>query len=230
MPKAAAQTARPQSPAAAPTTAAAPLLQPQKTSLWDEEFARELAEPTASASTPTPAANPVVNQNNHRNRARGKFAGRPWWFIWAAFLAYVAVVWLTSRSSPILSMLLVMPVFGLAILIFLFGALWYFAVLCRDSPGQAASLFFALLKSFLTGGSSTAAGRRHGTAYRDAPENPSLARPVRIMKLGALAFAFSLGATILVGIMLGAWTKENLRQHRFDQFENFAPPPPHILH
>lgn len=182
-----------------------------------EEFAIDTTRPKASGPPPAAAATSQAPTSR-----RAKF-GRPWWLNWVAFFVYVAIVWLVSRSSPVGSLLLVMPVFFVAVLIFLFGALWYFAVLCRDSPGQAASLFFTLLKSFLMGGSATAAGRRHGKAYRDEPENPRLARPIGIMKLGFLGLAFALGATILVGILLGAWTKENFRRARFQQFGQIAP-------
>lgn len=153
-----------------------------------------------------------------------KLANRPWWLNWVAFLAYVGVVWLVSRASPIGSLVLVMPVFFLAVLIFLFGGLWYFLVLMRDDPGQATSLFFALLLSFIFGGGASAAGYQTGRRNRGKPANPSHTRPIALMKFGALGMAFSLGATLIVGILLGTWTKEGMRRARFRELENRRPP------
>jgi len=188
-----------------------------------EAFSLDSTESKRNSPPPPPPSIATAAANKSTNLG-AKLARRPWWLSWVAFVNYVAIVWLVSRSSPVGSLLLVMPVFFVAVLIFLFGALWYFFVLCRDSPGQAASLFFALLKSFVMGGSATAAGRRHAAAYRDETENPRLVRPIRIMKFGFLGLAFALGATIFVGILLGAWTKENFRRARFQRFGQMAPP------
>ncbi len=183
-------------------------------SLWDEDLESE----AAGSQVSTPLAAPAAEQAP----ARKKAAQRPWWIYWAVFFVYLAIVWLVSRSSPIGSMLLVMPVFFLGVMIFMIGGVWYFLVIARDEPGQAATLFFALLKSFLTGGSATGAGYRMGKENRGKPANPAHARPIRIMKAGALVFAYSIGATLIVGILLGTWTKENLRDARFRELENMS--------
>ena len=94
----------------------------------------------------------------------------------------------------------------------------------RDDPAQATTLFFALLKSFVFGSSATKAGYQMGQANRGKPANPRHARPIAIMKFGALGFAFSMGATLIVGILLGTWTKENFRRARFREFERSRPP------
>lgn len=96
-------------------------------------------------------------------------------------------------------------------------------MLRRDSPGQAIALFFALLLSFIFGRGAAAAGYQSGKKNRDKPANPSHAQPIAFMKFGGLGLAFTLGATLIVGILLRTWTKENFRHARFDNMRDMRP-------
>jgi len=207
--------------------AAAPPASAAAKSIFDEETEYELDRPAAATcfvcgetlpagSSACPHCGDPLSANSAAVKspavARRKI---PTWAYFAAFGVYVVVCWLVSLMSPVLFMLLSLPVVMLGFFAFAIGALWYFLVLARDSPGEAAVLFTGFLGALFLGIRGSAVGAATGSMRRGRAANPSHARPAAVMKFGGLMLAFGIGVVLIVGIALGALRKENLRGGRF---------------
>jgi hypothetical protein len=187
-----------------------------ESSFWDEVNASE----AQNNAWPTNDPLPPVTFTSSKAKPRGRITLSKGWILAGAFTAYCSLVWLVSAWSPIASMFVCLPVFFIAMLGFVVGAIWYWLVLARDDPTQAGTLLFAFIGSLLFGKSAAGAGYRMGRENRGRPVNPRHARPIRLLKLSGGGLAFSIGTALIVGIILGKWRKENLRAHRFDRLRS----------
>jgi hypothetical protein len=133
-----------------------------------------------------------------------------------AFLVYCGLVLIVSLISPILSIMLDMPVVLVAVVSIFFGSLWYFLVQLRDNPDQAGMLFFAVLLGFV-GLRASSVGYMAGKMRRGRPPNPSLATPKKILRFGFTCMAFGAGTALIVGILFGRWKPAVLDKERFPQ-------------
>lgn len=131
-----------------------------------------------------------------------------------AFVVYCLVVLLVSLASPILSTVLVMPLVLVAALAILLGSLWYFHVLLRDNPDEAAVMFFGILLGFV-GFRAASAGYISGRVRRGRAANPSHAAPLNVLRFGFTCIAFGAGAALIVGILFGRWKPDVLNKERF---------------
>lgn len=227
--------------------AESPLAPRPERSIFDEEGEYELEHPpTANCSICTQALPPGAMSCPHCGDAlpSGKTLSathhatkrsRPTWMYFAAFGIYVLLVWIVSLFSPLGSMVLVMPFVALGMLAFMFGSLWYFLVLLRDNPGEAGVLFFGILLAFVGMRASTA-GYMTGKMRGGRPANPSHSRPVKWIKRGALLLTVGMGASLIVGILWGAWRRDYIGQYEMPAFKNdlrsmpsedFRPPASH---
>lgn len=220
-----------------PAPSASRLTAPATKSIFDDEADYELEQPAVATcfvcGKVLPAGSPTcphcgdplsTNESAAKSPATAK-RSIPTWAYFAAFGGYVAFCWLLSLLSPLLFMLVSMPVVIFGFLIFAIGALWYFMVLLRDHPGEAAVLLFGFLGAAILGIRGSAVGAATGSMRRSRAANPSHRRPATVMKFGGLLLAFGIGVVVIVGIAFGALRKENLRGGRFPQP---AAPPPHF--
>lgn len=200
---------RPISPPTKPAPPPAP--SPEK-SIWDEEGDYELEHP------PAPTPDPLATASEPAATTKTKKAARPAWHYFAAFGVYILVAWIISLFSTGFFLFISMPVCVFGGLIFMFGALWYFAVSVRDHPGEASVMFFGLIFAMLLGIRGSSVGRMTGRMRRGRAANPSHRRPVAVMKFGAGLGSFGLGAVLIVGMLFGA-----IHRHKFG-IETFGDP------
>jgi hypothetical protein len=215
----------------------APSAPPAAKSIFDDEADYELERPAVATcfvcgkSLPAGSiacphcGDPLSTNSSAAKSPAGPKRSIPTWAYFAAFGGYVVACWLLSLLSPLLFLLVSMPVVMFGFLIFAFGALWYFMVLMRDHPGEAAVLFFGFLGAAFLGIRGSAVGAATGSMRRGRAANPSHARPAAVMKFGGLLFAFGMGVVVIVGIAFGALRKDNFRGGRFPKP---AAPPQHF--
>ena len=233
-------------PKRTPTSAAPPIakpvrkiapapLAPLQKSIFDEEDAGDLeldlpattSCPICGESMPAGAlscphcGDPLAGKTQLKKSAVASSRKIPSWAYFIPFGVYFLVCTLVGLMFPAGLLLLTIPLIMLHALLLFIGFLWYFIILVRDHPGEAAFMFFGILGAAFLGLRGSSIGRAQRSILGKRDFNPAHKTPRSIILLGICLFAGSAATLLIVGFTFGTFSQ--LKANRRPGQPAFAP-------